>query len=77
MIYTFDNDQNIASFRRAMRGNLERPKFHRKISHSVLSVRQLDKKDTPLDKRIPSKSKPHLMKSLFPRSKIDERNSKY
>ena len=60
-----------------MKGNLERQKFQRKISHNVLSVRQLDKKDTPLDKRIPGKGKPHLMKSLVTRSKIDERNSKY
>ena len=60
-----------------MKGNLERPKFQRKISHSVLSVRQLYKKDTPLDKRILGKGKPHLMKSLVSRSKIDERNGKY
>ena len=73
----FDNDQNIVFFRRVMRGNLEEPKFQRKTSHNVLSVRQLDKKDTPLDKRIPSKGKPHLMKSLVTRSKIHDRNSKY
>ena len=60
-----------------MRGNLEEPKFQRKTSHNVLSVRQLDKKDTPLDKRIPSKGKPRLIKSLVSRSKIDERNGKY
>ena len=60
-----------------MRGNLEEPKFQRKTSHKVLSVRQLDKKGTPLDKRIPSKGKPRLIKSLVSRSKIDERNGKY
>ena len=60
-----------------MRRNLEEPKFQRKTSHNVLSVRQLDKKGTPLDKRIPSKGKPHLMKSLVSRSKIDEINGKY
>ena len=73
----FDNDQNIVFFRRVMRGNLEEPKFQRKTSHNVLSVRQLDKKDTPLDKRIPGKGKPHLMKSLVPRTKSEERNGKY
>ena len=73
----FYNDPNIVSFKRVMRGNLERPKFQRKISHSVLSVRQLEKKDTPPDKRIPGKGKPRLMKSLVPRSKGDERTSKY
>ena len=73
----FDNDQNIVYFRRVMRRNLERPKCQRKISHGVLSVRQLEKKDTPLDKRISGKGKPHRMKSLLPRSKGDERNSKY
>ena len=60
-----------------MRGNLGRPKFKRKISHKVFSVRQLDNKDTPLDKRIPVKGKPRSMKSLVQRSKSDERNSKY
>ena len=60
-----------------MREILERTKFQRKISHNVLSVRQLEKKDTPLDRRIPCKGKPHLIKSLVPRSKGDERNSKY
>ena len=60
-----------------MKGNFERPKFQRKIFHNVLSVRQLDKKDTPPDKRIPGKGKPHLIKSSVPRSKGDERNSKY
>ena len=73
----FHNYQNIVSFRTVMRGKLERPKFKRKISHKVLSVRQLDKKDTPLDKSIPGKGKPHSMRSLVQRSKSDERNSKY
>ena len=60
-----------------MKRSLERLKFQTKISHNVLSVRQLDKKDTPLDKRIPGKSNPHLMKGLVPRSNTDERNGKY
>ena len=60
-----------------MKGKSERKKFQRQISHNVLSVRQLDQKDPPVDKRIPVKNKPHLMKGLVPRSKRDERNGKY
>ena len=62
--------------RKIIRGDLGRKKFQRTISHNILTVRQLDKKNASLDKSSPGKRKSHLMETLVPRSKSDERTSK-
>ena len=62
--------------RKIIRGDLGRKKFQRTISHNILTVRQLDKKNASIDKSSPGKRKSHLMETLVPRSKSDERTSK-
>ena len=67
---------NHSYCRKIIRGDLGRKKFQRTISHNILTVRQLDKKNASIDKNSPGKRKSHLMETLVPRSKSDERTSK-
>ena len=66
------------NFRKIVKKDLAGKKFHRTISHNVLQVNQVRSKTATgiLEKNSPSRIKAHMMESLVPRSKSDERTGK-
>ena len=64
------------NFRKLVKKELAGKKFQRTISHNVLQVRSKTATGK-LERNSPSRIKAHMMESLVPRSKSDERNSKF